>query len=58
MVEPLLENIEDVTAIYLGIAIFAAIMTSIVILLLKLDWQRVMGRFAPWTLDENNDDND
>ncbi len=58
LVEPLLENIEDVNAIYLGIAIFAAIMTSIVILLLKLDWQRIMGRFAPWTLDENNDDND
>jgi hypothetical protein len=25
-------------------------------LLLKLDWQRLMGRFAPWTLDENNED--
>jgi len=58
LVEPLLENIEDVNTIYLGIAIFAVIMTSIVILLLKLDWQRIMGRFAPWTLDENNDDND
>jgi membrane protein DedA with SNARE-associated domain len=58
LVEPFLEDIEDVNTIYLGIAIFAAIMTSIVILLLKLDWQRIMGRFAPWTLDENNDDND
>ncbi len=58
LVEPLLENIEDVTTIYLGIAVFAVIMTSIVILLLKLDWQRIMGRFAPWTLDENNPDED
>ena len=58
LVEPLLENIEDVSTIYIGIAVFAAIMTSVVILLLKLDWQRIMGRFAPWTLDENNDDND
>ncbi len=58
LVEPLLEDIENVNTIYIGIAIFAAIMTSIVILLLKLDWQRIMGRFAPWTLDENNDDND
>jgi len=56
LVEPFLEDVEDVNTIYLGIAIFAAIMTSIVILLLKLDWQRIMGRFAPWTLDENNDD--
>ncbi len=58
LVEPFLENIEDVSTIYIGIAVFAALMTSIVILLLKLDWQRIMGRFAPWTLDENNEDND
>ncbi len=58
LVEPLLENIEDVSTIYIGIAVFAAIMTSIVILLLKLDWQRIMGRLAPWTLDENNPDED
>jgi membrane protein DedA with SNARE-associated domain len=58
LVEPLLENIEDVSTIYLGIAVFVAIMTSIVILLLKLDWQRIMGRLAPWTLDENNPDED
>jgi len=58
LVEPFLENIEDVSTIYLGIAVLAAIMTSVVILLLKLDWQRIMGRFAPWTLDENNPDED
>ena len=58
LVEPLLENIEDVSTIYIGIAVFAAIMTSVVILLLKLDWQRIMGRLAPWTLDENNPDED
>jgi len=58
LLEPFLEDVEDVNTIYLGIAIFAAIMTSVVILLLKLDWQRIMGRFAPWTLDENNSDKD
>jgi len=58
LVEPFLEDIENVNAIYIGIAVFAAIMTSVVILLLKLDWQRIMGRFAPWTLDENNPDED
>ena len=54
----LAEDIEDVRPIYIGIAVFAAIMTSVVILLLKLDWQRILGRFAPWTLDENNPDED
>jgi len=58
LVEPLLEDIENVNTIYIGIAVFAAIMTAVVILLLKLDWQRIMGRFAPWTLDENNPDED
>jgi membrane protein DedA with SNARE-associated domain len=56
LVEPFLEDVEDVSIIYIGIVIFAAMMTSIVILLLKLDWHRIMGRFAPWTLDENNDE--
>ena len=58
LVEPFLEDIENVNTIYIGIAVFAAIMTAVVILLLKLDWQRIMGRFAPWTLDENNPDED
>jgi len=29
-------------------------MTAVVVLLLRLDWVRVMGKLAPWTLDENN----
>ncbi len=56
LVEPFLENIDDATPVYIGIIIFGAIMTTVVVLLLKLDWQRILGRVAPWTLDENNDD--
>ena len=56
LVEPLLENIEDATPIYIGIVVFGAAMTAVVILLLRLDWQRILGRFAPWTLDENDKD--
>jgi len=55
-IEPFLENIEDTTPIYIGIIIFGAIMTAIIVLLLKLDWVRIMGKFAPWTLDENNEE--
>ncbi len=57
LVEPFLENIDDATPIYIGIIIFGAMMTAVVVLLLKLDWVRILGRFAPWTLDENNEDN-
>ena len=57
-IEPFLENIDNATPIYIGVIIFGAIMTVIIVLLLKLDWQRIMGKFAPWTLDENNPEED
>lgn len=56
LVEPFLEDIDDATPVYIGIIIFGAMMTSVVVLLLRLDWQRILGKFAPWTLDDNNDD--
>jgi len=56
LIEPFLENIDDATPIYIGIIIFGAMMTAVVVLLLRLDWQRILGKFAPWTLDENNED--
>ncbi len=55
LVEPFLEDIEDPTAVYVGIIVFAAMMTSVVILLLRLDWGRILGKIAPWTLDDSND---
>ncbi|MCH2405033.1 MAG: VTT domain-containing protein [Nitrosopumilus sp.] len=57
-IEPFLANIDDATPVYIGIIVFGAIMTAIIVLLLKLDWQRIMGKFAPWTLDENNPEED
>ena len=55
-IEPFLENVDDATPVYIGIAVFAAMMTAVIVLLLKMDWERIMGKFAPWTLDENNPD--
>ena len=56
LVEPFLENIDDATPVYIGIIVFGVMMTTVVVLLLRLDWQRILGKFAPWTLDENNKD--
>ncbi len=53
-IEPFLENIDDPALVYTGIVIFGVVMTAVIVLLLKLDWQRIMAKFAPWTLDENN----
>jgi len=54
--EPYLEQVEDPTAIYAGIIVFAVALTVIVILMFRLDWHRILGTVAPWTLydDENN----
>ena len=55
LLEPILEEIEDPTPIYIGMIVFATVLTAVVILLLRLDWAKVLGRIAPWTLydDEN-----
>ena len=56
ILEPILEDIDDPLAIYAGMIVFGAIMTAIVILLLRLDWARILGRVAPWTLDDDDED--
>ena len=56
LVEPFLENIDDATPVYIGIILFGVMMTAVIVLLLRLDWARILGKFAPWTLDENNKD--
>ncbi len=55
LLEPFLEDIDDVTPIYIGIIIFAGLMTAMIILLLRLDWARVLGSIAPWTLIDDED---
>ena len=55
ILEPILEDIDDPFAIYVGMIVFGVIMTVIVILLLRLDWERILGRVAPWTLNDDGD---
>ena len=57
ILEPVLADIDDPSPVYIGIILFGAAMTIIVIVLLRLDWERVLGRVAPWTLDDNEDNN-
>lgn len=49
-INPLLDQVSDVSTIYIGTAIFVAMIASVVILMLRLNWERVLGRIAPWTL--------
>ena len=56
VVEPLVKDLDNATPIYIGVIVFGIMMTVVIILLLILDWARILGKFLPWTLDENNDD--
>ena len=49
-ISPLLDQVSDVSTIYIGTAIFVAMIAGVVILMLRLNWERVLGRIAPWTL--------
>ena len=55
ILEPYIEEIENPAVIYIGIIAFGAILTVIVILMLRLDWAKILGKTAPWTLDDNED---
>jgi len=57
LLDPLVENIDDPSTIYIGMIVFGVSLTVMVILLLRLDWARVLGRFAPWTLEDEKDEN-
>ena len=56
LLEPILQNIEDPLPVYIGIIILGLAMTIIVILLLRLNWERILSRVAPWTLEDDDDD--
>ena len=57
LLEPILQDIEDPMPVYVGIVALAIAMSIIVILLLRLNWEKILGRVAPWTLDDDNNEN-
>ena len=54
LVEPALENIENMGDVYVGVIVFGVAMAVVVVLLLRLDWERILGRVAPWTLRDDD----
>ena len=55
VVEPYVEDIDDVSIIYIGVIVFAAILTAIIVLMFRLDWAKILGKIAPWALEDEND---
>ena len=56
-IDPLLKEIHGTGELYIGTAIFAGMMTGVVVLLLRLDWAKVLGKVAPWTVNPEKDEN-
>ena len=57
LLEPVLQEIDDPLPVYIGIIALGVAMTVIVILLLRLNWEKILGRIAPWTLDDDDNNN-
>lgn len=54
-VDPLLEDVDDPSAIYAGFAVFAGLTVVAIVLLLRLNWEKVLGRIAPWTIQKDEE---
>jgi len=57
LLEPVLREIDDPLPVYIGIIALGIAMTVVVILLLRLNWERILGRVAPWTLEDDDNNN-
>ena len=57
LLEPVLQDIEDPLLVYVGIIILGVAMTIVIVLLLRLNWERILGKVAPWTLDDDDANN-
>jgi len=57
LLEPILQGIDDPLPVYIGIIALGIAMTLVVILLLRLNWEKILGRIAPWTLDDDDNNN-
>ena len=57
LLEPVLQEIDDPLAGYIVIIALGIAMTVVVILLLRLNWEKILGRIAPWTLDDDDSNN-
>ncbi len=57
LLEPVLREINDPLPVYIGIIALGIAMTVVVILLLRLNWEKILGKIAPWTLEDDDSNN-
>ena len=54
-VEPFLENIDNPNILYVGFAVFVGLTTGSVLLVLRMNWEKILGKFAPWTIQKDDE---
>jgi len=57
LLDPVLQQIDDPLPVYIGIIALGVAMTVVVILLLRLNWEKILGKIAPWTLEDDDSNN-
>lgn len=56
-IEPIVGKVQDMNEIYLGMVIFIGITIGIIVLMLRLNWEKILGKVAPWTVGPEKDEN-
>lgn len=57
-VESILGETTDPIWLYVGAAVSIALLAVTIYFSLKIDWAKLIGRWFPWALEDNGDDND
>jgi membrane protein DedA with SNARE-associated domain len=55
LVQPLLEN-QDATVVYISAIVLTVVLAGIIYYTLKIDWTKSIGRWFPWTMEDDNED--
>ena len=53
LIESYLGGVDDPTYLYVGMILFMAAMTIVIVFSLRLDWTKILRRLAPWTLEDD-----
>jgi len=57
LLEPVRQQVDYPWAVYIGIIALGVAITVVVSLRLLLNWEKILGKFAPWTLDDDDSSN-
>jgi len=55
-VQPLLENVQNVSVVYISAIVLMAVLAVVIYYTLKIDWTKSIGRWFPWTMEDDNED--